>query len=245
MSDFLKSKRQIEIYSDLFDGVKELEKSQIGEIFLAILQFEENQTDYEFSNPVLKAVFAPIKNHLKRKQEAYVEQCEYGKLGAQYGKLGGRPRKEKPPKTPTPFLETPQNPQIQIQTEIQTETQIQIQTEEKEKKIKENEFEVFWKNYPTKKGKGKAQESFKKAIKKTTLEKMLDSVEKMKLEKQKKEEAKVFAPEFPHPATWLNQERWQDEYKIEIQKSIGQLSEKELLAKIRAENKIRFNNNLN
>lgn len=66
-------------------------------------------------------------------------------------------------------------------------------------------FDEFWKCYPRHTGKGGARKSFLKAIKTHEPEKIIQG-------------AKQFAntnksdPEFtPHPATWLNQERWTDE----------------------------------
>lgn len=67
-------------------------------------------------------------------------------------------------------------------------------------------FDSFWETYPKRSGKGKARESWLKAIKKSTAQDILDA-------------AKAYAgskdlPEFqfiPMPATWLNQERWNDD----------------------------------
>jgi len=69
-------------------------------------------------------------------------------------------------------------------------------------------FEAFWKEYPNRKGKGKAREAFKKAIKKTSVGTMVEAVQKQKQGSQwKKDEGRYI----PYPATWLNQERWEDE----------------------------------
>ena len=72
----------------------------------------------------------------------------------------------------------------------------------------EKDFDTFWDEYPNRKGKGKAREAFKKAIKKTTLETMLEAVRRQKQGAQWKKDDGRF---IPYPATWLNQERWDDE----------------------------------
>ena len=72
----------------------------------------------------------------------------------------------------------------------------------------EKDFDTFWDEYPNRKGKGKAREAFKKAIKKTTLETMLEAVRRQKQGAQWKKDDGRF---IPYPATWLNQERWEDE----------------------------------
>ncbi len=70
------------------------------------------------------------------------------------------------------------------------------------------DFETFWQAYPRKVGKLKAYQSFKKAIKLTTLEKILTALEAQKQSEQWRKENGAF---IPHPTTWLNQGRWEDE----------------------------------
>jgi len=68
-------------------------------------------------------------------------------------------------------------------------------------------FDIFWATYPRKVAKGAARRAWDKALKKTTPEKIMFAVGKQTA-------AGVFACEMcfvPHPATWLNQERWDDE----------------------------------
>jgi hypothetical protein len=67
-------------------------------------------------------------------------------------------------------------------------------------------FEAFWAAYPRRVGKGDARAAFDKACRKTTPEAMIAAIT-----------AQVYAGCFkdltftPHPATWLNKERWDDE----------------------------------
>lgn len=75
----------------------------------------------------------------------------------------------------------------------------------KQERINNNicSFATFWDVYPLKKGKKKAEESWNK-IDPELYEKIIQSVEKQK--------AGWKDPQFiPYPATWLNQERWEDE----------------------------------
>lgn len=73
---------------------------------------------------------------------------------------------------------------------------------------KKSPFDTFWDEYPNRKGKPKAREAFKKAIKKTTLETMLSAIQKQKHSSQWTRDNGQY---IPYPATWLNQERWDDE----------------------------------
>lgn len=70
---------------------------------------------------------------------------------------------------------------------------------------KEEQFDVFWKAYPNKKAKSDAQKAFAKAIKKTTLETMLEAIKAYKLHKPEWQS-------FRYPATWLNSGSWDDEW---------------------------------
>lgn len=67
-------------------------------------------------------------------------------------------------------------------------------------------FEEWWSIYPRKIGKGAAKKSYKKAIKKISHSDLI--VITNRYQKGVSGTDKQF---IPHPATWLNQERWSDE----------------------------------
>ena len=68
------------------------------------------------------------------------------------------------------------------------------------------EFEdTFWPAYPLKKAKPKAEAAFRQARKKTTLEAIMAGLQAY-IEKKPTDIA------YAHASTWLNQERWTDEY---------------------------------
>ena len=69
------------------------------------------------------------------------------------------------------------------------------------------EFDVFWAAYPRRVAKGAARKAWGKAVKKTEADAIMSA-----LEKQRSLGAFNVEPCYiPHPATWLNQERWDDE----------------------------------
>jgi len=70
-------------------------------------------------------------------------------------------------------------------------------------------FNIFWNSYPKKVGKGAALKSFNK-IKpnKELLDKMIETI---LWQRTTKDWNKDDGQYIPNPATWLNQERWQDE----------------------------------
>ena len=76
----------------------------------------------------------------------------------------------------------------------------------KEERI-ESIFESFWKVYPRKVGKEKCRNWFKSHKPKEELvQKMIEAVEEQKKSKQWSDPQYI-----PHPYTWLNQGRWEDE----------------------------------
>lgn len=88
--------------------------------------------------------------------------------------------------------------------------------EKKKKKEKKNtphtpqrgaEFEEFWSKYPKKVGKEPARKAFERALEKTTLGSLLTAVERQKCSSQWSRDGGQY---IPNPATWLNQERWED-----------------------------------
>jgi hypothetical protein len=69
---------------------------------------------------------------------------------------------------------------------------------------KDTYFEVWWKNWPHKIGKGAARPAFEKALKKTGIAILLGGIERYIA-------AKPRDRPWCNPATWLNQERWLDQ----------------------------------
>ena len=68
-------------------------------------------------------------------------------------------------------------------------------------------FDTFWKAYPRKTSKANALKAFPKALDKVTLDKMLSAITEQKKQTQWKKDGYAFVP---HPASWLNGERWND-----------------------------------
>lgn len=74
--------------------------------------------------------------------------------------------------------------------------------------VVEEPFDTFWKEYPRKVGKGDARKKFAKALTKTSFDNIMEALRRVKASAQWQKDGGQFVP---HPATWLNQERWDDE----------------------------------
>lgn len=86
-------------------------------------------------------------------------------------------------------------------------------------KEEEGDFNIFWKEYPKKVGKGKAEEIFKKIKNKPPIEKLVEIIEKQKQSLQWNKESGQF---IPNPATWLNQKRWDDDLESNLVKTTAE-----------------------
>lgn len=84
------------------------------------------------------------------------------------------------------------------------EPTIEPSVEPSKKRAREDSFDIFWKTYPHKVGKGDARNAFVKAITRSDLLTMLDGVRRYIASKPPDRA-------WCNPATWLNQDRWEDE----------------------------------
>jgi len=70
----------------------------------------------------------------------------------------------------------------------------------------DEQFEAFWRGFPRRIAKANARKAFMKAIKLTSLEVMLEAVTKYVA-------CKPEYQDYCHPASWLNSQRWEDEWE--------------------------------
>jgi hypothetical protein len=102
---------------------------------------------------------------------------------------------------------TPVTPPGDTTVPLTRTTEREPQNVEPENDINE-QFNDFWAVYPRKKGKGQARRAFEKALEKTDLDTILAGVAAYVTNEDMDD------PQFiAHPSTWLNGERWEDEYE--------------------------------
>jgi hypothetical protein len=81
------------------------------------------------------------------------------------------------------------------------------------------DFDTFWKSYPRKVAKGDARKAWTQTEKiRPSLDLILEAIENQKNTQQWIENDGIY---IPYPATWLRQERWDDEVKIEVPKALS------------------------
>lgn len=72
----------------------------------------------------------------------------------------------------------------------------------------DGDFEAFWEEYPRKQGKGAAERAFKKI--QVTPDLTARIIGAIRQHKRSRDWLKDDGQYIPHPATWLNQRRWED-----------------------------------
>jgi len=106
-------------------------------------------------------------------------------------------------------------PEFKADCQVLGEYSVSTLAEEKRREEKRKGhplFERFWEEYPNKVKKQVALKAFTNLNPDGELfKKMIVSLEAQKQSKQWKEENGKF---IPHPTTWLNQRRWEDELKV-------------------------------
>lgn len=104
--------------------------------------------------------------------------------------------------------------EVEIEREVEEKKEVEVKeklTSAHSKKINGQGFDDFWEAYPRKAGKLSAKKSFEKVSKLKTfpgIEAVLMAINKQKTWQQWATDNGKF---IPYPATWLNQERWNDE----------------------------------
>ena len=184
------------LYHSYLDAIQALSDAERGRLLTAMLNYALKGDAGHLSGNE-RFVFPIIKSQIDRDNAKYTRQCEKNAIN---GKSGGRPKK---PKNPVAFFEN-------------EKSQGKGKGERKDKG--ENiplpsplggRFDRFWSAYPRKAGKGAALKAFQKLNPgEELLEQMLETIRREKGSLQWQEEGGRF---IPHPATWLNQGRWEDE----------------------------------
>lgn len=155
-------------------------------------------------------------------QKRMVRDGELSKKRAEAGSKGGKGAKSAQSDVSSISSEkqieskTPSKTEANSENEIEIENESEIDTEDskKEPSLVEQRFDEFWAAYPRKTGKGYARKIFLKlAPNKELFEKMMVSLEAAK---QCEQWVKDHGQYIPHPSTWLNQGRWEDEYDTAV-----------------------------
>ena len=195
----------VKVYADWKKATEKLKDAEKGRLIDAMVVYAttgEDRSDALSGNEqYLFPMFQASIDRDRQELEDYIQKQSAN------GKKGGRGHKKA-----TALEEKPKNPPLSEESQ---------KSQEKEKeKDKDNippispskgdeRFETFWKAYPRKTAKGAARKAFAKLkVTDELLTVMLDAIEAQKFSSQWRRDGGQY---IPHPATWLNQARWEDE----------------------------------
>lgn len=189
----------VKAYYDWVEQMAALEDDERGRLFVAILEYARSGAPPEMSGreAILFPVFKAVVDRDAQKSDAM----------ARNGATGGRASKANASK----FKQTEANA-----SKAKPTNNIRHKTEDREHKTEDDippkspsegdAFERFWSVYPRKVGKQSAKRAFERV--KVPLETLVTAVERQKCSDQW---ARDNGQYIPHPTTWLNQGRWDDE----------------------------------
>lgn len=101
-------------YKSFYDAIKGLDAELQAEIYNAVFSYGLYGEELELS-PIANTIFTLIKPQI----DANNKRKENGKKGAEYGKLGGRPKKNNPEETPQKPLNNPtETPNVNVNANV-------------------------------------------------------------------------------------------------------------------------------
>ena len=182
------------------------DKAQQADFLLAVCNYALNGIEPDDISGEVAAMFVLVKPVL-----------DISVVRAEAGAIGGRKNRKEEAKESEYETELSESEADELQNEANESTPEAIKDIGERRKDKGDikpvrqidvDFDAFWSEYPKKVGKGAARKAFEKARKKATLESLVTAVRRQKCGSQWTREDGRF---IPNPATWLNQERWDDE----------------------------------
>ena len=195
------------LYLDMVETFEDLTDEEAGLVIKSLLAYCNGQEVPQLSGGA-KIVFGLLRRQFERDSESY--ESKRLKL-SENGRKGGRPKANETKENQKLFSESKKSQEEEKEEDKEKEKD---KEEDKDKKKEKADalasmFARFWDAYPRHEAKQVAMKAFEK-IKpdESLLETMLTSIRRFKESAQWQEEGGKY---IPHPATWLNQRRWEDE----------------------------------
>ena len=191
--------KYLKVWTSFREVMEPLADDEKGRLFVMMLDYAESFTEPDYFPGNERFIWPAAKQLIDL---TYSENLRL----SENGKKGGRPPKTK--ENQTEPIETNKN---QLKP---TESHKEKERKEKESKEKENNeintrFARFWSVYPRHVAKPDARKKFEKLNPDDQLlEMMLKAIEDQKKSEQWIKDNGQF---IPHPSTWINQRRWEDE----------------------------------
>lgn len=199
------SNQSFVLYTSYFEILSDLPNEKLGELFRAILEYKTTKKQPVVSVD-LSVVFKFIKNQLDIDEEKYnKKRSKNSNNGSKGGAPRGNQNARKQPKT----TQNKHNDNDNVNVNDNVLKKEKIKKEKKLNSEQEIQFELWYQKYPNKKSKTRALTAFFNALKKTSFDTLMSGLNSYIQEIEYKKTEKEY---IKHPATWLNQECWNDDY---------------------------------
>lgn len=217
----MSKKKSFVMYVDSLDILKKLTDEQAGQLIKAIAKYHSGD-DFEL-DPLLDIVITPFISQFKRDAEKYKKTCEKRALA---GAKGGKQKqanlanasKSKQEVANLPDNETVNDTDTDTVSDSDKDIKHLDQSKIAREQLEVDSFEFWWKHYPKKLAKKSAFKAWKKVIKKMDEQTVRDLTNhivadvKHRLEDLEKGSDTFLGFDRLHPTTYLNQERYNDDY---------------------------------
>ena len=190
-----KDKKSFLLFKDALSVLDDLTDEQAGLLFKAIRDYQENGSVK--LDGLIKIAFAPFKNQFIRDNDKYKKLCEKNKLIADL-RYSNNNTKSTTGNQPLPTVTK------------STDKDKDKDKDKDNKTIKEDGFDYWWNSYPRKAAKPAALKSFKSKTKSMSESVFMEFVDLISNDSSVRFE-KTEKQFIPNPATYLNQERYNDE----------------------------------
>lgn len=195
-------KKSFLLHVDALSVLNELSDQQAGQLFKAILNYQNGTDLNPFSDPEnfgLRLAFLPFKNQFLRDGEKYAGIVERNQ---QNGKKGGRPKKEN---------ETEKTQPVILKPKKADNDNVSENDKENEKEILENSFFEFWENFNKRVDRAKCLKTYSKI--KRDLWPLIN-------QRAKQYQQTTPDPKYrKNPLTWLNGCCWEDQLETTQQEN--------------------------
>lgn len=191
----------VKVYKDWTEATVKLKDAEKGRLIDAMVVYATTGGDLsdtlsgneQYLFPMFRAI-------IDRDRQAL---ADYSKKQSENGSKGGRPKK------PTAFPENPKKPPVFSETQKSQDKEKEIIPPISPKGEADEGFAAFWAEYPRHTAKAVAVKSWQKINPDASLqESIMDGLRRQKASVQWQRDCGKY---IPHPSTWLNQRRWEDE----------------------------------
>lgn len=200
------AKEYVPIFFDWIDNTQDLSAEEKGHLIDAVILYASGSDDWldTLETSGEKIAFRFMRGQIDRNIAISKARSEASSSKKDQDATKGNKREQN---------ETNDNKCEQNETNSVKEKEKEKEKENKKREREQKQvlFDRFWSEYPRKESKPAARRAFDKLnVDESLLETMLAAIEKQKSLPQWNESGGQF---IPYPATWLNNNRWEDEVK--------------------------------